>query len=88
MQEGKRKTAKERFEEMREELSDGRLQADKIKLDIEAEAYKIYEKHGYTGVFRFAEKLGFCKYLYCEPCEDTTPTISDSCLVCGSVYTK
>jgi hypothetical protein len=49
------------------------------------EAYEIYKKEGYTGVFNYADgSPDLNKWAYCEPCDNTCPVLDGSCLVCGS----
>jgi hypothetical protein len=49
------------------------------------EAVTIYEKHGKSGVYAYADKIGVDEYSYCAPCESLTPNChDDSCLVCGT----
>jgi hypothetical protein len=51
------------------------------------EAVTIYEKHGQSGVYAYADKIGvgIDEWSYCAPCETLTPDChDDSCLVCGS----
>jgi len=56
-------------------------------MDIFDEAYKIYEKKGQDAVFSFANEKGI-GYAYCSPCETDSPSVDETCLVCGSPNEK
>lgn len=51
--------------------------------DIIKKAYEIYQEKGQSAVFDFANKHNV-DYAYCSPCETSSPSIDDECLVCGS----
>lgn len=62
--------------------------------DLMDEAYAIYtarpksidEPSGQFAVYAWAEKFHpELAWAWCEPCEDHTPTIDDSCAVCATV---
>jgi len=48
------------------------------------EAVTIYEKHGQSGVYDYAHKLGVDEWSECVPCDAITPDCRDgACFVCG-----
>lgn len=51
--------------------------------DIFDEAYKIYTDKGQDAVFVYANEKGL-EYAYCSPCEIDSPSLEDTCLVCGT----
>lgn len=53
---------------------------------LSEEAYKIYEKDGYSAVFEWVMKNSpELNWSHCEPCELKTPTDGDGdCLVCAT----
>jgi hypothetical protein len=47
-------------------------------------AVEAYNRGGPTAVEEYADALGIKARAWCEPCEQTTPSHDNACLVCGS----
>ena len=51
---------------------------------IMKEAQKRYEKWGAGAVYDYANHMKWEDWSVCEQCGATTPTINNSCMVCGT----
>jgi len=52
------------------------------------EAKKRYAKWGASAVYDFASHIEWRDWGVCEQCDETTPTIDEVCMVCGTFKRK